>query len=290
MTLSGIRRRGFSAVDLGDVTPGRALARARAAVRAGDVDVLLVAGGDGTTHLGINACAGSDVPLLVLAQGSGNDIARDWGLPVADPPAVLRLLTEGEPRRVDAVRVEGRPDRPWFGGVLYGGFDSVVNERANRWSWPRGAARYILAVMRELPMFRPIPYTVEVDGRRIETEAMLVAVANTTSYGGGMRVCPQAVFDDGQLDVVILHEVNRAEFLRVFPTVFTGRHVDHPAVQMVRGRRVSLRAPGVMAYADGEPFAPTPLAAEVVPGALRVLTPGAPDRSPWPAGSRGAVT
>ena len=273
-----VRRRGHQVVHLSDTTPGRALGRARAAVAGGDVDVLLVAGGDGTTHLGVNACAGTDVPLLALGQGTGNDIVEQWGLPLGDPEGVVALLDEGSLRPVDAVHVtgEGTADRPWYGGVLYGGFDSVVNERANRWSWPRGRARYTLAVLRELPLFRPISYSIDVDGRRLETEAMLVAVANTSSYGGGMRICPDAVFDDGQLDVLVLHEVNRAEFLRVFPRVFTGAHVTHPAVQLLRGRRVSLTAEGVVAYADGERFATPPLTCEVVPGAVRVMGPSTP--------------
>jgi diacylglycerol kinase (ATP) len=270
-----VRRRGHRVVHLSDTTPGRALGRARAAVRQGDVDVLLVAGGDGTTHLGINACAGTDVPLLALGQGTGNDIVEQWGLPLMDPEGVVALLDDGSLRPVDAVHVtgEGTEDRPWYGGVLYGGFDSVVNERANRWSWPRGRARYTLAMLRELPVFRPISYSIEVDGRPFETEAMLVAVANTSSYGGGMRICPEAAYDDGLLDVLVLHEVNRAEFLRVFPRVFSGAHVGHPAVQLLRGRRVSLRAEGVVAYADGERFAAPPLTCEVVPGAVRLMGP-----------------
>jgi diacylglycerol kinase (ATP) len=148
----------------------------------------------------------------------------------------------------------------------------VVNERANHWSWPRGQARYNLAMLRELPVFRPIPYVVEVDGVRHDTEAMLVVVGNGASYGGGMRVTPDALLDDGLADVLILHRISIPAFLRVFPQVYRGTHVTHPAVEIVRGRRVRLEAPGIVAYADGERFAPLPLDLEVVPGALTVLT------------------
>lgn len=265
--------RGHEVLDLSGATPGAALARSRTAVRAGEVDVLAVAGGDGMAHLGTNACAGTDVPLLVIPQGSGNDIARDWGVPLGDPRAATDLLDEGVVARVDAVRAGEREDRPWFAGVLYGGFDSLVGERANSWSWSLAGHKYELAVVRELPRFRPIPYTIAIDGHTLQTEAMLVTVANTASYGGGMRVCPGARHDDGLLDIMVLHEVNRVEFLRVFPRVFSGTHVDHPAVEMHRGRRVTLEADEVTVHADGEPFAPTPLTCEVVPGALRVLLP-----------------
>ena len=112
--------------------------------------------------------------------------------------------------------------------MLAAGFDAVVNERANQWRWPKGPMRYNLAIMRELPVFRAIPYVLELDGTRMETEAMLVAVGNGPAYGGGMRVTPDASFDDGLLDVLVLHKISTAEFLRVFPTVFKGTHTSHP--------------------------------------------------------------
>ena len=146
----------------------------------------------------------------------------------------------------------------WFAGVLGAGFDSVVNERANRWRWPRGRMRYNLAIARELPVFRPIPYVIEVDGVRHVAKAMLVAVGNGPSYGGGMLVCPGASLDDGLFDILVLHEMSTIEFLRVFPTVFDGTHVGHPAVQMLRGRQVRLEASGIVSYADGERFLPLP--------------------------------
>ncbi len=268
-----LRARGHAVVPLSAPTPGAALQRARDAVGAGSVDVLVVAGGDGMVHLAVNATAETDVPVAVVAQGSGNDVASDLGLPVGDPAAALDLIDAGIPRALDAGHVEGRLSRPWFAGVLAAGFDAVVNARANRWTWPRGARRYQLALLRELPVFRPVPYVVEVDGSRVATEAMLVAVANGRSYGGGMRVCPAAVMDDGLLDVLVLHHINRAELLRVLPRVFTGEHVGHPAVEVLRGRRVRLEAEGVTTYADGERFAPVPLTCAAVSGAWTVLTP-----------------
>ena len=160
-------------------------------------------------------------------------------------------------------------------GVLGAGFDSLVNERANTWPWPKGQMRYNLAILRELPLFKAIPYVVTVDGVRHETKAMLVAVGNGPSYGGGMQVLPDAQFDDGLLDVLMLHEISTLEFLKVFPKVFKGAHVGHPAVEIIRGRSVTLEAAGIVAYADGERFAPLPLTVEVVPGAVTVLAPAA---------------
>ena len=266
---------GHEVLDCSDDSAEAARDRGLAAVASGDLDVLAVVGGDGIVNLGVNLCAASDTALAIVAAGTGNDIARGLGLPVHDAQAAAAVISHGAVRTIDAARcTDGFAGPRWFAGVLGAGFDSIVNERANRWNWPRGRMRYNLAIARELPVFKPIPYVIEVDGSRQETEAMLVAVGNGPSYGGGMMVCPDARFDDGELDVLVLHKLSIPEFLRVFPTVFSGAHVRHPAVEILRGRRVSLQAAGIMGYADGERFAPLPLTAEAVPGALRVMVPG----------------
>ena len=137
--------------------------------------------------------------------GPATTSPAELGLPVHDAAAAARLIDTGRVRSIDAGRAEDDHGVVrWWVGVLGAGFDARVNERANGWSWPTGRWRYVLAVARELPVFRPIPYVVEVDGQRRETGAMLVAVANGPSYGGGMRVCPDAVLDDGLLDVLVL--------------------------------------------------------------------------------------
>jgi diacylglycerol kinase (ATP) len=268
-----LRAAGHAIVDLSGPDEATAASRARKALDAYRIDVLTVVGGDGMVHLGANLCAGGTTPLAVVAAGTGNDNARELGLPVRDPAAAAALVSAGLTRPVDLGRVTTSAGlERWWVGVLGGGFDSVVNERAARMRWPSGPMRYNVAVARELPVFRPIPYVVTVDGERRATEAMLVAVANGPAFGGGMRVAPQASYDDGLLDVVILHRVTRAEFVRVFPRVFKGTHVSHPRVEILRGRRVRLEAPGIVTQADGERFEPLPLDLEVVPGALNVVS------------------
>lgn len=264
---------GHQVVELSRPDVDRARDAAAAAVSSGDIDVLAVVGGDGTAHLGANVCASTGVALAIVPAGTGNDNARGLGLPLADPPAVAGLITAGRIREIDAGRARTPTGDRWFLGVLGGGFDTVVNDRAARMRRVHGTARYVGAVLRELPTFRGIPYAVQVDGQRIETTAMLVAVANGPSFGSGMRVCPDAQFDDGLFDVLVLHRISVPQFLRVFPRVFSGRHVDHPAVQICRGSRVVLQAAGVSTQADGEPFLPLPLTLEVVPAALRVVVP-----------------
>jgi diacylglycerol kinase (ATP) len=268
-----LREAGHDVVDVSGSDYQHARARAGEAVSAG-VDTVLVVGGDGMVHLGVNLCAGTSSRLAVVAAGTGNDFARNLGLPVRDARAAVALLTRGRTREIDLGRVtHGVAGEKWFGGVLGAGFDAVVNARAQRMTWPRGQMRYNLAVLRELPVFRPIPYAVELDGRRLETRAMLVAVANTTSFGGGMRVCPDADVTDGLFDVMIVHALSVPSFLRVFPKVYSGTHTTHPAVEIHRARRVRLEASGIHSQADGETFADLPIDAEVVRGALHVVTP-----------------
>jgi diacylglycerol kinase (ATP) len=270
-----MRAAGHEVLDLSDESYAAARDRALGAISQG-LDVLAVVGGDGMVHLGVDLAAETKTTLAIIAAGTGNDVARGLGLPVHDPVRAADLVTTGTPRTIDAVRhVDAHGGRHWFVGVLGAGFDSVVNERANTWPWPKGNMRYNLAILRELPLFKAIPYVVTVDGVRHETRAMLVAVGNGPSYGGGMQVLPGARFDDGLLDVLILHQISTVEFLKVFPKVFKGALVTHPAVEIIQGRSVTLEAEGIMAYADGERFAPLPITVEVVPGAVTVLAPAA---------------
>jgi diacylglycerol kinase (ATP) len=246
-----------------------ALDLARTAV-GGEPAALVAFGGDGLVHLAVQALAGTEVPLGIIPAGTGNDIADALGIPKKDPLAAAGIVTGGKTRRIDAARIGGAE---WFAGVVACGFDSRVNERANRLTWPSGTARYIRAMVQELRVFRPIPFTLTLDGVVTEHEAMLVAVANTRSYGGGMRVCPGARPDDGLLDVLVLGALPKGEFLRTFPRVYRGTHVSHPAVAISRARSVTVAAVGVVAYADGERVGPVPVTCVVEPGALRVLTP-----------------
>lgn len=251
--------------------PADALDRLRAEVRRGVGSVVAV-GGDGTVSLALQAVAGTGVPLGVVAIGSGNDFARSVGLPVGDIGAALPVLIGGHTRDLDL----GKAGDRWFGTVIASGFDSRVNERANAMTWPRGRMRYNRAVVAELPGLRAIPYEIELDGKTLEVEAMLVAVGNGTSYGGGMKICPGADMTDGRFQVTVVEECGRFELLRVLPRAYSGGHVRHPKVTTYEASVVSLAAPRVSAWADGERISALPVTARTVPGALRLLVPGHP--------------
>ncbi|WP_328971202.1 diacylglycerol kinase [Streptomyces sp. NBC_00239] len=269
---AALRSAGFSVRSVVGTDAADALARLRRAVREGTGAVIAV-GGDGMVSLALQAVAGTLVPLGVVAVGTGNDFARELGLPVADPAAAGRLaaaaLKGSAIREVDLGRVAGR----WYGTVLCSGFDSRVNDRGNRMRLPAGRFKYDLAILAELAAFRPFPYRITLDdGPVIETEATLVAVGNGSSYGGGMRICAGARTDDGLFDVTVVGACSRTTLLRVFPRVYRGTHLSHPKVTVHRAAKVTLEAAGITAYADGEPLGPLPVTAECVPGAVRVLT------------------
>jgi diacylglycerol kinase (ATP) len=245
----------------------------------GGAAVVAALGGDGQLGACANGVLGTEAALAAIPAGSGNDFAKHLGIDPRDPLAAVRLLRDPTTRRVDVVRAT-TPERERHyvnvGGV---GFDSEVNLLANRTRFLSGTAKYVFAVFVTLARFRPGAFTLRVDGEEHAFRAMLVAVANGSAYGGGMRVCPEAREDDGLLDVCVVTEIGKGEFVRTFPKVFRGRHVEHPAVRMLRARRVEVRVDRpFQVFADGEHVGGVPATFAVVPRALPVVVPPASSR------------
>jgi diacylglycerol kinase (ATP) len=270
--VGALREAGYDVVALSEPTIDLLRREVQAEVDAG-ADVLVVVGGDGMISLGTNIVAGTRLPMAVVPCGTGNDLARGLGIPLETTEAstahLLDALTR-PPRAIDAALVKHGKLETWYAGVLSAGFDAVVNERANRMGWPRGKSRYSLAILRELATFRPIRYRITVDGVERDTSAMLISVANNVSLGGGMMIAPEALLDDGLLDLFIVSPMSRLAFLRVFPKVFSGRHTHLPVVELTRCRAVRIEATDAVAYADGERIGPLPVDISVVPGALLI--------------------
>jgi diacylglycerol kinase (ATP) len=248
-----------------------ALALGRKAVTDG-IDAVVALGGDGMAHLALNVVAGTATPLGIVPAGTGNDLARSLKLPLKDPVAAAGIIADrlahGTGWPMDAVRSGDK----WWGCVLGMGFDSRVNDRANRMTWPHGKMRYNIAMLAELPGFRPLPFRITLDdGEAWETEAMLVALGNAKSYGAGMLVCPDADLTDGLIDVMVLGPVSKPELLKTFPRVFKGTHISHPAVTIRRAKTVTVEADGVTGYADGEFLSDLPITNECVSGAVQIL-------------------
>ena len=233
-----------------------------------DCEGVVSVGGDGLAHLILQSVVPRRIPFAVIAGGTGNDFLRATGWSFTDISSQLDAVTTRQPGPIDL----GLVDSEWFGAILSTGFDSVVNERANLLKWPKGPMKYNFAIAMELPKFKPLHYTIEMDNQNISTEAMLIAIGNGSSYGGGMKVCPGADMSDGLFDLMVLRPVSKFEFLRVFPKVFSGQHIHHPMVDIYRSAKVTLQAEAI-AYADGERIGGLPVRAECIAGAGLSWTP-----------------
>ena len=232
-------------------------------LRNGEATRLLSVGGDGLFHLLLQFAIEFKVPLAIVPGGTGNDFYRTLGWFDHDLTNYLEHLISTAPTLVDVGVVDGE----YFGAVLSSGFDSVVNERANKMKWPKGPAKYNAAIVLEFPKFQPIEFKIFADEKILEVEAMLIAIGNGSSYGGGMRVCPNADLNDGLFDIMILHPVSKLEFIKVFPTVYKGTHVEHPQVEVIRAKAIRIESSAV-AYADGERIGQLPVQVESLPQSL----------------------
>ena len=220
---------------------------------------LFLVGGDGTLNIAIQELVKTSLGVALIPAGTGNDFARTLNLNLKDPRQLISFYLSNKPALVDVGKVGER----YFVEVLSTGFDSMVNERANTMHRIKGRAKYNLSILLVLSTFKPKNYEFSIDGLSFESKAMLIAVSNGISYGGGMKVTPDAKIDDGFFDILILTPVSRFEFLRVFPKVFSGKHITHPAVKILRGKLVEINSDAV-AYVDGERVGSLPIKASVV--------------------------
>lgn len=272
--VSALRDAGHEVTSLSEPSAEQ-LRSASATALASTPDAFVVVGGDGMVHLGVNLVAETGIPLGIVPSGTGNDISRGLGIPISDTEGALSSLftaLANGPRTIDAGLItKNDGSTVWFAGILSAGFDAIVNERANVMGWPKGPQRYNLALLRELAMLKPVHYRLTVDGVETTTDAVLVAVANNVSFGGGMKVTPDAELDDGLLDVCVVQPLSRTAFLRIFPRVFKGTHVTDARVSIQRGKSIRVDADRIVAYADGERVGSLPVTVDVRPGALIVL-------------------
>lgn len=264
--LARLRDAGFVVRDLRGVDGAHAEELAAQAVATG-AEALVVCGGDGTANIGLQATAGTGIPLGVAACGTGNDLARYLDLPRNDPEAAADRVIAGRTTTIDL----GRSGSRWFATVIAAGFDAIVNERANQMTWPAGQMRYNIATVAELSTFAPLDYVLDLDGVQVREKAMLVAIGNGPSFGGGLRITEGADLHDGLLDVVIVRPMSRLRLATLYPRLFKGTHVSVDEYVLHRVRRVSVATSGVVAYADGERLGPLPLTVDAVPDALEVF-------------------
>lgn len=272
-----LRDDGHRVLEIIAADPDTARAACRNAIADGARSLVAV-GGDGLVRLAAGAVVGTDATLGIVPAGTGNDAARALGIPLRAADAVAALRS-GATRPIDLIRVEASDQAP--GGQMHHvlgtvpcGVDARIARRAAglpRWL---GAASYATATLPEIARLRAMTYQLELDGSQHEVQAHIVAVCNTSHYGGGMRIAPDADPGDGLLDVVVVGPVRPAAALGLLTSVFAGRHTAHPSVQVTRCRSVRVAGPDLVAFGDGDPVAPLPVRCSVVPGAIALAVPG----------------
>lgn len=241
---------------------------ARRAAQTGEVTATL--SGDGLVGCVVGILRGFPGAVLgILPGGRGNDTARVLGIP-AEIRAACAVIAGGAERELDIGDVDGRS----FIGIASLGFDSDASRIANAAPSRLGRLVYVYGALRALAAWRPARFELRLDGEPVTTTGYSVAACNSSSYGGGMQLAPDAALDDGMLDVVLIAAHSKRSFLATLPKVFTGAHVDHPAVRILRARELHVDADRPFAiYADGDPIGATPATIRALPRAVRVLVP-----------------
>ena len=257
------------------------VAALREACEKKDIDAIFAVGGDGTVHMAVEASWGSDIPIGIIAVGSGNDLAREFRLPVhnieASTNRMVDALFAGRTRTIDTIEIKGGTKVFHALSIVCFGFDAAANEVHNRLTWPNGTLRWVRALYRVLRTWEPYGLTVEVDGKRAEGPVSLLSIANTRFYGGGMNIAPDARPDDGILEMAIGCSASRWYMRFAFPLVFLGKAHLVEGLNMIRGRSFKIsdnpvhgmKAP--IATGDGEIIDELPLEVTCIPNSLRIL-------------------
>jgi YegS/Rv2252/BmrU family lipid kinase len=265
---AALRARGFE--QRFEYTKSLEHARQLAVEAVANGEVAVAFGGDGLIGAVAGAVRHSGGVVGILPGGRGNDLCRALGIP-RKPVAACAILASGTVRSFDLGEVGERT----FTGIASCGFDSLVNEIANETRVVRGSPVYALALVRALPRWKSARFEVTLDGGTPrEFTGYSVAAANSKQFGGGMLLAPNASLTDGLLDVVIIEDMAKHRYLRLAPTVFSGRHVRQRGVEVLRGREVRISASeSFTLYADGEAIAQLPVTVRVLPGAVRMIVP-----------------
>jgi diacylglycerol kinase (ATP) len=237
-------------------------------IASGKFDRVIAIGGDGLVNLCLQEVAERNIALAVIPAGTGNDFARAVGSYKKSVNEIFDSLHLEDPTYIDLGLVTGDFGKRWYVQVLSTGFDALVNKLVNRITWPKGQIKYTLATLLTLASFKPISYELSIDGENYKQDLMLLSVANGETYGGGMRICPNALNSDGLFDILLVHPVSKLVLLSIFPKVFSGKHVPHPKIEIIHGRNVQISA-NATAYADGEFITKLPVEIKNVQKALK---------------------
>lgn len=240
--------------------------------------VALIFGGDGTVHRHLAQLHQHKIPVLVVPTGSGNDFAKAMGIRSVE--IALRAwqqfcADQKNVKEIDLGVIRGGSNETLFCCVAGVGMDADANARANRMSpWLKSRGGYVLAALQALIAFKPAEMKITAEGREIRQTAFFIAVGNALSYGGGMKVTPQATLDDGLLDICLVSKMNKLKLLCWVPTIFFGQHLRLKEVEYFQARQIAIEAERKLdIYADGDFAGQTPVEIRLIQRGLRVIVP-----------------
>jgi diacylglycerol kinase (ATP) len=248
----------------------------------GGAELLVVVGGDGSIHEVVNGLVAgerTDVELALLPQGTGKDVARSLRIP-RDLDGALTTAHAGVTRELDIGLAEfndpaGARTRAYFVNFAGAGISGAIADRANTSSKALGGRlSFMWATIATFARWRAVPMTVRVDGGERSGRMLEVLAMNGDYTAGGMWMAPDAAPDDGALDVVIMGDVTKLDFLVTFPRIYRGGHLSHRKIELVRGQTVEIDAERPLPVVlDGEQPGTTPARFEALPRRLRVRVP-----------------
>ncbi len=260
--------RGFEAAVYITEGFGDATGKGQRAVDEG-CDVVAAVGGDGTVSELVNGILGSGAVMGIIPTGSGNDFARTLGIP-SNFDEALGCILNGNIRSIDIGVVNDR----YFVNVASVGFDARVAMETNKIKKRvSGPLAYVLGVFKTLAEYKPFDIELEAETETIRKQATLVALANGEYYGGGMKIAPGAVPDDGLLEVYVVDGMSRLKILRLFPLIYSGRHTGRPEVRSFKAKSVNIRCQNGYINSDGEVIGQCPASFGIMPAALDVIVP-----------------
>ncbi len=251
-----------------------------AAQAAGEYELLVAVGGDGTVNEVVNGIAGLVGPeLAIIPRGTGRDFVRSFGIGSKFEEAV-RIALEGRTRTIDVGRVDyrswsGDERTSWFANVASAGMSGAIARRANDGSKVLGGKiSYLAAILAVFARWEVTEITVSVDGEARSGPMHDVVVANGAYFGGGLHICPEAKPDDGLFDVLTIGHLTKTDLGLTLPKAYKGKHLPHPKAELLRGRRVAVDAAAPLPIElDGEQPGTTPATFTIAPGALRLRVP-----------------
>lgn len=250
---------------------------------AENISAALIFGGDGTVHRHLPELHKLNIPVLVVPTGSGNDFAKALGIrSVRTAARAWQEFCDAEKnadgrniKEIDLGVVRANGQENLFCCVAGVGMDAEANARANRMPrWLKSRGGYLLAALQSLIAFKAAEMNIAAEGREMQRSAFFIAIGNALSYGGGMKVTPQAALDDGLLDICIVSKMNKLKLLGWVPTIFFGEHLRLKEVEYFQTAQLQIKSQRRLdLYADGEYAGQTPVNIGLIQRGLRVIVP-----------------